>query len=125
MLSQRLRHRVDLHELVVGEPDPLRNGARDESWQSMLDSNEAQTLVPAEVVFLSGREFTAAGATQAEATVRVTMRFRTDVDQTKQQRVVYRDEIGIEWNLQIVAVLPDPTLRQAINVMCRYGVNDG
>lgn len=114
MLTQRLRHRVDIQALTV-ELDS--NGVTTEEWQTIRDSNEPE-LIPASIEPLSGREFIAAQAVQAGVTTRITLRWRDELKPS--MRILHE---GNPYN--ILAILPDPTLRRHLNLMCASGVNEG
>lgn len=113
MRAGTLRHRVDIEAFGVTLDS---DGAQVEGWTSILDSDEP--LLPAEIVPLSGREFIAAQAVQAGVTTRITIRWRPDVKPS--MRVVHGADL-----YNIKAVLPDPTLRTHLTLMCETGVNDG
>lgn len=115
MLSPKLRHRVDIEEPVV-ELDS--EGRQVEDWGSVLTSDEAADLLPAEIVPLSGREFVAAQAVQAGVTTRITIRWRAGIKAA--MRVVHGADV-----YNIKAVLPDATLRRHLTLMCEVGVNEG
>jgi SPP1 family predicted phage head-tail adaptor len=114
MLTQRLRHRVDIEALTV-ELDS--NGVTTEEWQTIRDSSEPD-LIPAGIEPLSGREFIAAQAVQAGVTTRITLRWREGLKPS--MRIVHGDDL-----YNILAILPDPTLRRHVNLMCSTGVNQG
>jgi len=110
MLSQRLRHRVAIKWLLVTTNTDTEG--QEEDWMTLDDS------VPAEVVPLSGREFIAAAANQAQVDTRITIRRRTDLKPS------YR--IEHEGNFyDIRAILLDPTLRRYMTLMCQSGVSGG
>lgn len=115
LLAPRLRHRVDIQALDTVEDS--ETGAVVEVWDSILGSSSEETL-PAEIVPVSGREFIAASQQQAGVTHRITIRWRDDVKPT--MRVTHE---GAFFNIR--AVLPDPTLRRWLTLMCEQGVNDG
>lgn len=69
--AQELNRRVEIQRLVYGEPNPI-TGHRAETWVQVA-------VVFAKVEPLVGREFFAAAATQAELTVKFTMRYRADM----------------------------------------------
>lgn len=112
MLAQRLRHRVDIQERT--EEQDSNTGAVAEAWVSILGG----TLEPAEVIAMSGREFLAAAAVQAAVTTKITIRYRADVQPA--MRVVHGAAL-----YDIQAVLPDPTMRKHLMLMCEQGVNRG
>lgn len=109
MLAPRLRHRV-----TIQMPQNTRDahGGTVPGWTVFVDQ------VPAEVVPLSGREFVAAQAVQAGVTTRITLRDLPGL--TAAMRVLHD---GATYNIK--AVLPDPTLRRHVSIMCEQGVNDG
>lgn len=110
-LAPRLRHRVDIDELIDVITDPA-TGARSRTWLRV------HTALAAEVVPSSGREFTAAQAVQAGVTTRISIRAIQNV--VPRMRVVHD---GAFYNIK--AVLPDPTFRHHLTLMCETGVNDG
>lgn len=101
-LANRLRHRVRIESLTVSR-DAF--GAVVETWSTLHDS------VPAEIVPLSGREFLAAQAVQNAVTARIVMRHVPGL--SADMRVLHD---GRTYN--IVAVLPDPTGRRHLTLMC-------
>lgn len=109
MEAGKLRHRITISHLV-----PTRDelGGVVEAWQPQVSN------LPAEIVPLSGREFVAAQATQSGVTTRITIRYRTGI------KASMRIEHGADiYNIR--AVLPDPTLRRHLTLMCETGVNHG
>lgn len=108
MLSQRLRHRITIARLTSTTTDE----ATEEAWTVLADS------VPAEVVPLSGKEFVAAAAVQMQIDTRISIRWRADLKAS--------DRIEHEGNFyNLVAILPDPSLRRHMSLMCQSGVNGG
>jgi SPP1 family predicted phage head-tail adaptor len=114
-LAPRLRHRIDIQEMSIDES--ATNGAIVETWATIFSSDEPD-LIPAEIVPLSGREFISAASVQAGVNTRITIRRRDDVTAT--MRVVHG---GDYYNIK--AVLPDPSLRHHLTLMCESGVNEG
>jgi SPP1 family predicted phage head-tail adaptor len=114
MLAPRLRHRIDVQEFTTTQDS--ETGAVVEEWVSILDSNEE--LMPAEIMPMSGKEYVAAASIQANVNTKITVRWRSDIQPA--MRVVHD---GTIYNVR--AVLPDPTLRRHITLMCSSGVNDG
>lgn len=112
MLTQRLRHRIDIEEVVEAADD--RN-AQSETWATIRSSAEPE-LIPAEVVPVSGREFLSADALQSGVTTKITIRWRDGIDPIT-MRVVHGDLVH-----NIKAVLPDKTDRRALLLMCERGV---
>lgn len=109
-LAAKLRHRVTLQTQTQAQ-DP-QTGEVALTWTDWL-ANE-----PAEVVPLSGREFIQSNAEQAGVDTRMTIRWRSGVEPT--MRAVFDGQ-----NYNIHAVLPDPTNRRWLTIMCQRGVNDG
>ena len=109
MLAQRLRHRITIARLETSDDG---DEASQESWPILADQ------VPAEVVALSGREFVGAAAVQAQVDTRITIRQRADLKP--------HDRVEHEGNFyDIRAILPDPSLRRHMTLMCQSGVNGG
>ncbi len=114
MLSQSLRHRVDVQALVTTQDE--ETGAMSEDWESILESGE--DLLAASIAPITGREFLAAQSTQASVSTRITIRHRPDLKPS--MRVVHQGDF---YNIR--AILPDPTLRGHIVLMCESGLNAG
>ena len=72
----------------------------------------------ANIRFFNGREFTSSGAEVSKATVSVRIRYRADVSAS--MRVVYRSAI-----YDIVAVLPDESAQEFIDLACTTGATQG
>ncbi len=104
-LAHRLRHRVTIEQLAT---------ARDE-FGGVVESWITVAIVPAEVWPLSGREFVAAQATQAGVTTRITIRYQAGIE--PEMRIMHD---GVAYNIK--AVLPDPTLKRHITLMCETGI---
>lgn len=98
-----LRHRVTIQRPVTGVDD----------WGQPLDGwVDLEANVPAEVRDIRGREFwSGAQAPAGDVTVRVRVRFRTDV--TRQMRIV-----GEACALQIEAVIDPDGKRTELHLMC-------
>jgi SPP1 family predicted phage head-tail adaptor len=105
----KYRHRVTLQAFTM-ERDAL--GGDRQVWSDWHKD------APAEVVPLSGREFTAASAEHGQVTARIEIPYLPGVDGT--MRVLFDGAI-----YAIRAVLPDPTARKHINLMVDAGVTDG
>lgn len=114
-LGSRLRHRVDIEELT--SDNSATNGAVVETWATVRTSDEPD-LFPAEIVPLSGREYIAAASVQAGVNTRITIRRRDGLKAS--MRVVHGSDY-----YDIRAILPDPTLRHHLTLMCESGVNEG
>ncbi|WP_074025201.1 phage head closure protein [Xenorhabdus eapokensis] len=104
MQAGRLRHRILLQNFTQIK---LPSGQRMQEWQDVA-------TVWAEVKHISGRELLASGAELPETTVRVWLRYRSDV--TSAFRMVFRGQI-----YDIQAVIPDPK-RTQLELLCKQGV---
>lgn len=107
MQPGKLRHRISIERPATVQ-DPVTLELRD-TWATFA------TGVPAEVVPLSGREFVAAQAEQAGVTTRITIRHLAGV--LPEMRIRH---LGVVHNIR--AVLPDPTFRKHLTLMCEAGV---
>lgn len=111
LLASKLRHRITLQSIDIAV-DPA-DGSITESWV------EVASLVPAEIVPLSGREFLASQSTQAGVSARITIRHTDDIDPS--MRILTLD--GDIYNIK--AILPDPTGQRHLTIMAEQGVNLG
>jgi SPP1 family predicted phage head-tail adaptor len=109
MQAGRLRHRVSVQEYVTTQDS--ETGSVSEAWATMAE-------MWAEVKALSGREFVAAQTPTPGVTTRITIRHLDNVDASK--RIQHGDTI-----YNIKAVLPDPTFKRHLTLMCEQGVNRG
>lgn len=109
VLSARLRHRVTVEKYAESRDS---YGGVIQSWGTHAAD------VPAEIVPLSGREFVAAQAMQDTVNTRITVRYDSSIK--PEMRIKHDSTI---YNIR--AVLPDPTLRRWLTLMCEKGVNDG
>ncbi|UHQ21889.1 head-tail adaptor protein [Lysobacter sp. 5GHs7-4] len=118
MLTQRLRHRIDIEQLVDLEDsngfaqqgpqgEPLRQ------WVAVLEG------VPAEVAPKSAREFVESAAPQTETAGRMTIR-TPSVPITSDMRVVWQGK-----TYKLLGVLPDPSDRRWLTLIYSLGLNDG
>jgi SPP1 family predicted phage head-tail adaptor len=110
MIAPRLRHRVDIQNFASVQDS--NTGAVTDTWVDVFED------VPAEIMPMSGREFVAAQSIQAGVNTKITIRHVDGV----QPRMRVVDGATI---YNIKAVLPDPTLRRHITLMCEAGVNQG
>jgi len=101
MLAHRLRHRITIERKTAGE----------DTWGQPVETWETVAIAPAEVWPLSGREFVAAQAEQAGVTTRITIRYQAGIEPA--MRITHD---GKTYNIR--AVLPDPTARRHITLMC-------
>ena len=109
-----LRHRIALQQLVAGSPQQSASGAPDVAWSTLA-------TVWGSVEPLSGRELVAAQQVNAEVSTWIGIRYLPGIVPT--MRVVHPGDGGRVY--QILAVLPDPTLRGWIRLMCSSGLTRG
>jgi SPP1 family predicted phage head-tail adaptor len=113
MLAPKLRHRIDIQQRTEVQDS---DGAVDYVWATVHDN------LPAEIVPLSGiqytRAFLAADQVQEPITTRITVRYNSNI--TELMRVVHGSDV-----YNIKAVLPDPSLRRWMTLMCQKGLSDG
>lgn len=100
-LAHRLRHRVTIERKTTGE----------DAWGQPVETWETVAIAPAEVWPLSGREYIAAQAEQAGVTTRITIRYQAGIEPA--MRITHD---GKTYNIR--AVLPDPTARRHLTLMC-------
>jgi SPP1 family predicted phage head-tail adaptor len=112
MRAGTLRHRVTIEALVTTIDE--NTGAQSEAWVVF----GPLAGIWAEIVPLSGREFLAAAAQQAGVNTRITIRHREGIEPS--MRVLHGEDV-----YNVKAVLPDPTLRRHVTLMCERGVNQG
>jgi SPP1 family predicted phage head-tail adaptor len=106
-LAGTMRHRVQILELVTSRD---AYGGVIESWQPLADTPDGRLW--AQVVPVSGREYTASAAVQDQTVMRATIRHRDDVAPT--MRLVHDEQ-----TYDITAVLPDPESgREYLTLMC-------
>ncbi|MEI9600251.1 phage head closure protein [Moellerella wisconsensis] len=105
MQAGRLRHRV-----IFQRTEMVKNeyGEREKKWTNI-------TVTRAEVRAISGRELLSAGAEMSEVTVRVWMRYRSDINSTC--RMIYR---GLIYDIQ--SVIPDVKFTR-LELLCKQGVS--
>lgn len=110
MLSYRLRHRINVQQLIE-TTDPI-TGALTRTWETILFN------VPAEVLTGPGREFVQSGATQGELAARINTRWFPGLTQ----------KMRIEWDgtmFNIISIETDATARREYRIKCKAGVSDG
>lgn len=113
LAAGRLKDLVRLERQEVSQ-DPV-TGEVTTTWVTVAEH------IPAEIVALSAREFIAAGATQAEVTARIKIRYRAGV--IASMRMV-DERMGTPYGL--VGVLPDPNSgREYLTLPAKAGVSDG
>lgn len=104
-LTNRLRHRVAIEAMTVMRDEI--GGVR-EIWATLHAS------LPADIVPASGREFMAASATQSKVTTRITIRYVPGIRSS--MRLRHGTDV-----YTVEAVLPDPSLRGHLTLMCSIG----
>lgn len=113
MLAGKLRHRIDIQELVaVRDPITLEFGEQD--WVTRWEK------CPARVEPLSARDLVAAKAAQSEATGRMVIRYRQGVLPT--MRIIYRGEI---YSIEGPPLEDDKSGRDYLTILVSKGVKDG
>ena len=100
-LAHRLRHRITIERKTAGA----------DAWGQPVETWETVSIVPAEVWPLSGREYIAAQAEQAGVTTKITIRYQAGIEPA--MRITHD---GKTYNIR--AVLPDPTARRHLTLMC-------
>lgn len=110
MLTQRLRHLVTIQSRTTS-----LNAYREDvsSWAT-------HRQVYAGVEPVSGKEYTTAGATRADVTVRVICRYEDVSDVTNRMRISFNSE-----TYDIVDVINEGTKDRMVSFMCRKGANEG
>ena len=113
MQAGKLRHRIDIQELVpVRDPDTGEFGEPD--WVARWEK------CPARVEPLSARDLVAAKAAQSEATGRMVIRYRTGVLPT--MRIIYRGEV---YSIEGPPLEDDKSGRDYLTILVSKGVKDG
>lgn len=112
MNAGRLRHKIDIEQLVAGSPNQNEYGEPSEVWTVFLND------IWAAVEPLQGRELFAAQEHHAEVTTRIRIRYRDGV--TAKMRVVFE---GAYYDIKAVI---DPERRhRELHLLCTTGVNQG
>lgn len=116
-LSPRLRHRITFQEFTSSRDS---EGVLTEGWENAwLDSETELAEVPAEVLTGPGREFQAAGSTQADVAARITCRWFPGL------KASWR----ILWDGRVFNIGSEPdtdaTGRREWRIKATAGVNDG
>ena len=100
-IAHRLRHRITIERKTAGA----------DAWGQPVETWETVAIAPAEVWPLSGREYIAAQAEQAGVTTKITVRYQAGIEPA--MRITHD---GKTYNIK--AVLPDPTARRHLTLMC-------
>ncbi|KGP44343.1 phage head closure protein [Morganella morganii] len=108
MQAGRLRHIVTFQRAEI---TILLSGQREKLWVDIGPP------VNVEVKPVSGRELITAGAEMSEITVRVWLRYRSDINPAC--RMVYRGQV-----YDIQAVIPNVKFTR-LELLCKQGVKDG
>lgn len=113
MQAGKLRHRIDLQELVqVRDPATLEFG--EPEWVTRWEK------CPARVEPLSARDLVAAQAAQSEATARMVIRYRPGVLPT--MRIVYRGEV---YSIEGPPLGDDKSGLEYLTLLVSKGIKDG
>lgn len=92
------------------------DGAVSTEW---VPAFEISTVMPCEVVALSGRELIAAQAVQSRVTTRIGVQYRPGFDAS--MRAILGETV-----FNVEAVIPDPDSRiRSVTLLCSSGVNEG
>lgn len=117
MLTHRLRHRIAFE--AREEQQDSETGESVIVWVTAQRSDGSPlTSVPAEVLTGPGREFRAAGTTQAETTARINLRWFPELVET--WRILWDGRI-----YNISSAETDATGRKEWRLRCEDGVTDG
>lgn len=117
MLSNRLRHRITIQELV--EIQDTTTGAVSREWETLiLDDGTIMDAVPAEVLTGAGKEYMGSGAIQNEIAARINMRWFPGL--TQKHRILWDTN-----TFNITSIETDITARQEYRLKCSAGVTDG
>lgn len=109
MKTGRLRHHITIQKSERGQTP---SGSVITQWVDVA-------TVSAEVRPVSGRELIASGMQVSEQTIRIWLRYRSDI--TTSHRIVY-DGLNAAGNkLNIVAVIPD-VRHTRLELLCKEGV---
>lgn len=109
MKAGRLRHQITIQKAEI---------SRDE-YGSVITRWVDIATVAAEVKAISGRELMASGMIMSEATVRIWLRYRTDI--TASHRIVYHKLNTTGTRFGIVAVIPDAK-HTLLELLCKGGI---
>lgn len=121
----KLRHRVRLQRQVDHEDS---SGEIVRMWEDIdLADSSGDGKVAAAIEPLSGREYVAAQQVNAEASVRITIRWRPNIEATT--RVVHEalpGSPGLTDVYDVIAPLADPVInRRWITLLCTRRVAEG
>ena len=111
MQAGRLRHRVTIQQLVAGSPPQTETGEPNEVWADVA-------TVWGSVDPLNGRELFAAQEHDSEVTVRIRIRYRSDV--THLMRVSFDSKL-----YDIRAVIDPQSIHRELQLLCTEGLNNG
>lgn len=107
----RFRHRITIQNFRTIE---LPSGQESEEWFDQASN------VPAEVKSISGRELIASGAEHAEATIRIWIRYRSDISSAS--RIVWAPR-GLPPLIYELAAPPIPNDKfTRLEILCKSGV---
>lgn len=118
MKAGKLRHRVRIDDLVT-ELDS--DGDRVEVWAPAFG---AVSVLAAEIIPNSGREYIAAETIQSKVSHRIKIRHRDGLKPNQRAVELRADGTGDVFNIE--AVLPDPESgTRWVTLMCSAGVTEG
>lgn len=109
MRSGTLKHRI-----VIQQRGPARDAAGQPSnaWITFADS------VPANILFMTGKQYATSNSQVSSATVSIRLRYRTDLNAS--MRVVHGITV-----YDILAVLPDQDHYDHVDLACNTGASNG
>jgi head-tail adaptor len=107
MKAGRLRHRIRLEQATLAQD---AYGATTKVWMAIAE-------VPADINYISGREFVMAERDAAENTVRIFIRNQPPLDIEPNMRAI---DVDTNAEFDIRAVLRDHT-RSLVTLVCRSG----
>lgn len=120
MLSQRLRHRVEIQERTE-TTDATTGESLGFTWDTLTIDGVPMDIVPAEVLTGPGREPIAADAKWGETTARITLRwFPITPEALMKCRILWDGRV-----LNIIAAETDVTARREWRLKCADGVDGG
>lgn len=109
MRSGTLKHRIVIQQREQGRDAA---GQPSNAWITFADS------VPANILFMSGKQYATSNSQVSSATVSIRLRYRTDLNAA--MRVVHGTTM-----YDILAVLPDEDHHDHVDLACSTGASNG
>lgn len=107
----RFRHRITIQNFKTEE---MPSGQEKEIWFDVA------TNIPAEVKGISGRELMASGAEMAEASIRIWLRYRTDISSASRILWSPKGQPQMAYGLAATPIANDKFTR--LELLCKGGV---